>query len=363
MRGRADESARWLDRGRRGHRSGRRGDAPAARRARLPGRESVRFFASARSQGRKLAFRGQEIVVEDAATADPSGLDIALFSAGKTMSRVQAPRFAAAGVTVIDNSSAWRMDPDVPLVVVRGQLRARRPPRGPRASSPTRTARRWPRCRCSSRCTTRPSWCAWSSRPTRRCPAAGWPASTSSTQARAVVDDGRAAGPRRRRGGVPGAQEVRRARSRSTCCRWPDRSSTTARARPTRSRSCATRAARSSASPTCWSAGPACGFRCSPGTRCRSTPSSPGRCRRSGPRSCSPAPRAWSWSTCRPPLAAAGVDESLRRPDPAGPRRAGRARPGAVRQQRQPAQGRGAQRHPDRRAAGLGTALGIVIRG
>src|SRR5271166_3226564 len=78
---------------------------------------NVRFFASARSQGRKLAFRGQEIEVEDAATADPSGLDIALFSAGKTRSLVQAPRFAAAGVTVIDNSSAWRKDPDVPLVV------------------------------------------------------------------------------------------------------------------------------------------------------------------------------------------------------------------------------------------------------
>src|ERR1700756_4560236 len=77
----------------------------------------VRFFASSRSQGRKLAFRGQEIEVEDAATADPGGLDIAVFSAGKTMSLVQAPRFAAAGVTVIDNSSAWRKDPDVPLVV------------------------------------------------------------------------------------------------------------------------------------------------------------------------------------------------------------------------------------------------------
>ena len=79
--------------------------------------DDVRFFASARSAGRKLPFRGEEIVVEDAATADPAGLDIALFSAGATMSRVQAPRFAAAGVTVIDNSSAWRKDPDVPLVV------------------------------------------------------------------------------------------------------------------------------------------------------------------------------------------------------------------------------------------------------
>jgi aspartate-semialdehyde dehydrogenase len=78
---------------------------------------SVRFFASARSQGRKLQFRGQEIEVEDAETADPTGLDIALFSAGGAMSRVQAARFAAAGVTVIDNSSAWRKDPDVPLVV------------------------------------------------------------------------------------------------------------------------------------------------------------------------------------------------------------------------------------------------------
>ncbi len=78
---------------------------------------SVRFFASARSAGKKLPFRGQEIEVEDAASADPSGLDIALFSAGATMSRVQAPRFAEAGVVVIDNSSAWRKDPDVPLVV------------------------------------------------------------------------------------------------------------------------------------------------------------------------------------------------------------------------------------------------------
>ncbi|UGT40224.1 aspartate-semialdehyde dehydrogenase [Nocardia yamanashiensis] len=79
--------------------------------------DEVRFFASARSAGKTLPFRGKDIVVEDTETADPTGLDIALFSAGATMSRVQAPRFAAAGVTVIDNSSAWRKDPDVPLVV------------------------------------------------------------------------------------------------------------------------------------------------------------------------------------------------------------------------------------------------------
>src|ERR1700756_4436650 len=93
---------------------------------------SVRFFASARSQGKKLPFRGEEIEVEDASTADPTGLDIAVFSAGATMSRVQAPRFAAAGVTVIDNSSAWRKDPDVLLVVSEVNFRrdAGRRPKG-----------------------------------------------------------------------------------------------------------------------------------------------------------------------------------------------------------------------------------------
>ncbi len=79
--------------------------------------EEVRFFASARSAGSVLPFAGREIVVEDAATADPSGLDIALFSAGASTSRALAPVFAERGVTVVDNSSAFRMDPDVPLVV------------------------------------------------------------------------------------------------------------------------------------------------------------------------------------------------------------------------------------------------------
>jgi aspartate-semialdehyde dehydrogenase len=79
--------------------------------------DEIRFFASARSAGTTLPFQGSDIVVEDAATADPTGLDIAIFSAGATTSKAQAPRFAAAGVLVIDNSSGWRMDPDVPLVV------------------------------------------------------------------------------------------------------------------------------------------------------------------------------------------------------------------------------------------------------
>jgi len=79
--------------------------------------DEIRFFASARSAGKTLAWEGVDIRIEDAATADPSGLDIALFSAGGSTSKELAPTFAAAGVTVIDNSSAWRMDPDVPLVV------------------------------------------------------------------------------------------------------------------------------------------------------------------------------------------------------------------------------------------------------
>ncbi|MBZ2197358.1 aspartate-semialdehyde dehydrogenase [Occultella gossypii] len=79
--------------------------------------DAVRYFASARSAGTTLPWKGEDIVVEDAATADVSDLDIAVFSAGASTSRTQAPRFAAAGVTVVDNSSAFRMDPDVPLVV------------------------------------------------------------------------------------------------------------------------------------------------------------------------------------------------------------------------------------------------------
>jgi aspartate-semialdehyde dehydrogenase len=78
---------------------------------------SIRYFASARSAGTTLPWKGQDVVVEDTATADLSGIDIALFSAGGSTSTAQAPRFAAAGAVVIDNSSAWRLDPEVPLVV------------------------------------------------------------------------------------------------------------------------------------------------------------------------------------------------------------------------------------------------------
>ena len=78
---------------------------------------SLRLFASARSAGKTIDFKGQTITIEDAAEADPSGLDIALFSAGGATSKAQAERFAAAGAIVVDNSSAWRSDPEVPLVV------------------------------------------------------------------------------------------------------------------------------------------------------------------------------------------------------------------------------------------------------
>lgn len=78
---------------------------------------SVRFFASARSAGTSLPWQDGEIVVEDAGTADFAELDVVLFSAGAATSRRLAPAVAAAGAVVVDNSSAWRLDPDVPLVV------------------------------------------------------------------------------------------------------------------------------------------------------------------------------------------------------------------------------------------------------
>ncbi|MCG7268205.1 MULTISPECIES: aspartate-semialdehyde dehydrogenase [Corynebacterium] len=82
--------------------------------------DKVRFFASSRSAGKELEFRGEQIVIEDVAataTEDLRGIDIALFSAGGGTSREHSPRFAEAGAIVVDNSSAFRKDPEVPLVV------------------------------------------------------------------------------------------------------------------------------------------------------------------------------------------------------------------------------------------------------
>lgn len=78
---------------------------------------NIRFFASARSAGTRLPWGSGDVEVEDAATADYTGLDVVLMSAGATLSKELAPRIAAAGAVVVDNSSAWRRDPDVPLVV------------------------------------------------------------------------------------------------------------------------------------------------------------------------------------------------------------------------------------------------------
>jgi aspartate-semialdehyde dehydrogenase len=79
--------------------------------------DDVRLFASSRSAGTSIEWRGAEVEVEDAASADLSGIDIALCSTGAAASRQLAPRIVAAGAIVVDNTSAWRMDPDVPLVV------------------------------------------------------------------------------------------------------------------------------------------------------------------------------------------------------------------------------------------------------
>ncbi|MDA8297873.1 MAG: aspartate-semialdehyde dehydrogenase [Actinomycetota bacterium] len=79
--------------------------------------ETIRFFASKRSAGSSLTWKGADVTVEDADGADFTGLDVALFSCGKAASLALAEKVAAAGATVIDNSSAWRMHPEVPLVV------------------------------------------------------------------------------------------------------------------------------------------------------------------------------------------------------------------------------------------------------
>ena len=211
---------------------------------------SVRFFASARSQGQAAVPRAGDRG-RGRATADPSGLDIALFSAGATMSRVQAPRFAAAGCG------------DRQLVGVA---------QGPRRAAGGQRGQLRSRCRTTApkgiianpNCTTMAAMPVL--KPLHdeaqlvRMIASTYQAVSGSGlagvqelfgQARAVVDDseqlvhdGSALSFRRRRSTSR--------RSRSTWCRWPVRTSTTAPVRPTRTRSCATRAARSSASQIFW---------------------------------------------------------------------------------------------------------------
>src|SRR4029077_8114150 len=78
---------------------------------------SIRALASERSVGRQLAFGKSLIKVEALSPISAKGVEVALFSAGATLSKEYAPIFVKAGAVVIDNSSAWRMDPGIPLVV------------------------------------------------------------------------------------------------------------------------------------------------------------------------------------------------------------------------------------------------------
>ena len=181
--------------------------------------DELRFFASARSAGRTLPWDGGEIVVEDAATADFAGLDLALFSAGEPRRRRSSRRsVAAAGAIVIDNSSAWRMDPDVPLVVaeVNAARRSTTHPEGHRrqpelhddgrhagAQAAARRGRAAPHGRVSTYQAVSGAGLAG--------------VAELDEQVRKVVDRRAGADLRRRRGRVPDADEVRRARSPSTC--------------------------------------------------------------------------------------------------------------------------------------------------
>ena len=293
----------------------------------------------------------REVLVEDAATADPSGLDIALFSAGATTSRALAPSYAAAGAIVVDNSSAWRMDPDVPLVVSEVNPGALDEARKGIVANPN--------------CTTMAAMPVL--KPLHdeaglvRIVASTYQAVSGSGvagveelagQVAAVGDRGRRARPRRLGRAPPGARRSTPGRSPSTCSRWPARSSTTAPRRPTRSRSSATRAARSSASPSLRVSG-----------TCVRVPVFTGHSLSLNVEFARPLPakRAVELLAGAPGVAPHRHPDSapggrpgpqLRRPDPAGPRRRRRARARALRQQRQPAQGRRAQHGADRRAAG-----------
>ncbi len=222
-----------------------------------------------------------------------------------------AEKFAASAV-VIDNSSAWRMHPEVPLVVseVNGHLVRELPRRA-------EEHHRQPELHHDGRD-------AGAQAAARR----GGPAAAGGVDLPGGVRLGRGRRGRARQPGARGRRQGRGAdlrrrggrsrrrrpstpvRSRSTCCRWPARCSTTSRARPTRSASCATSRARSSTSPTCWCRAPACACRCSPATRCRSTPSSRRRCRWRARWSCCAGPRASRSSDIPTPLQAAGADPS-----------------------------------------------------
>ena len=211
--------------------------------------DDVRFFASARSAGATLPWAGGEVVVEDAALADFAGIDIALCSTGATASRDLAPRLAAAGAVVVDNTSAWRMDPDVPLVVAGVNDDAL-------ASIPKGIV-------ANPNCTTMVAM------PVLK------PLHDEAGLARLVVATYQAVSGAGLEGVTELAEQLAKSVDRAaeltfdgaavdfppppssrppwptTWCRWPARWSTTGPGRPTRSRSTATSAARSSRCPSC----------------------------------------------------------------------------------------------------------------
>ena len=228
---------------------------------------------------------------------------------GATTSRAQAPRFAEAGVTVVDNSSAWRMDPDVPLVVSEVNPHAIADARKGIIANPN--------------CTTMAAMPVL--KPLHdeaglvRLIASTYQAVSGSgvagvdelaTQVEAAGDKARELSLRRLGDRLPGPGEVRSAPSPTTSSRSPARSSTTGSTRPTRRRSCATSRARSSTSPTCWSPASACACPSSPATRWRSTPSSPPRCRWTAPARSSASAPGVELSDIPTPLQAAGKDPS-----------------------------------------------------
>ena len=192
--------------------------------------------------------RGGEVDVEEAEGADYRGVDIALMSVGADASRRIAPAIAAAGAIVIDNSSAWRMDPDVPLVVPevnadalddhrqghrgQSQLHDHGGHAGARSAAPRGRA-------AAPRDLHVPGGVGRGTG--RRARARGAAGARPSRWPPRLTFDGAAVD-------FPPPDGVRPVPSPTTCCPRPAASSTTGRGRPTRSRSCATRAARSSAS-------------------------------------------------------------------------------------------------------------------
>ena len=187
----------------------------------------IRFFASARSAGRTLDWQGTEVAVEDTDTADFSGLDLALFSNGKTASLATAPEVAAAGAIVVDNSSAWRMDPEVPLVVSEVNPEdALRPPKGIIANPNCTTMAAMPVLAPLHRAARLVRLQVATYQAVSGSGGAG--VDELDGQVKAVADSARALAYDGSRGDLPGAPEVRQDRSPTTCCRWPARWSTTA---------------------------------------------------------------------------------------------------------------------------------------